>query len=79
MLYERLPSTIVVSEHWPLGYEEGTWTGRAAQGVAPALIAGRYSAQWAKVGGRWLIRSEVFVALTCSGVACRWPIAEALR
>ena len=25
--------------------------------------------------GRWLIRSEVFVALTCSGAACNLPAA----
>ena len=36
----------------------------------PPVIGGRYSAQWVKRGGRWLIRSEVFVALTCSGVGC---------
>ena len=34
------------------------------------VIGGRYSAQWVKRGDQWLIRSEVFVALTCSGVGC---------
>jgi hypothetical protein len=33
----------------------------------------RYSAQWLKQDGRWRIRSELFVALDCSGVACGWP------
>jgi hypothetical protein len=36
----------------------------------PVVIGGRYSAQWVKRGGRWLIRSEVFVALTCDGAGC---------
>jgi hypothetical protein len=34
------------------------------------VIGGRYSAQWVKRDGRWLIRSEVFVALTCAGAGC---------
>jgi hypothetical protein len=33
---------------------------------------GRYAAQWVKRQGRWLIRSEVFVALTCSGIGCSY-------
>jgi hypothetical protein len=31
------------------------------------VIGGQYSAQWVKRGDRWLIRSEVFVALKGSG------------
>jgi len=38
------------------------------------VIGGRYAAQWHRISGRWLIRSEVFVALTCSGDPCRWLI-----
>jgi hypothetical protein len=34
------------------------------------VIGGRYSVQWVKRDGRWLIRSEVFVALTCAGTGC---------
>jgi ketosteroid isomerase-like protein len=76
IIYERSPSTVTVGSHWSLGWEEGTWTGRRGAAPAPPLIAGRYSAQWVKVNGRWLIRSELFVALTCSGQACRWPAAH---
>jgi ketosteroid isomerase-like protein len=72
MRYERLPTEIVVSSHWPLAYESGQWEGRLTSGPTPVL-RGRYSAQWVKVGTRWLIRSEVFVALECAGPACRWP------
>jgi ketosteroid isomerase-like protein len=79
MLYERVPGTIQVSEHWPLAYEEGTWTGRATSNPPKALISGRYTAQWAKVRGRWLIRSELFVAISCSGLACQWGIAHDLQ
>jgi hypothetical protein len=38
--------------------------------AGPVVIGGRYSAQWVKRGDRWLIRAEVFVALTCSEVGC---------
>jgi hypothetical protein len=31
------------------------------------VIEGRYSAQWLKRADKWLIRSEVFVALTGTG------------
>ena len=74
MVYNRAPGTIVVSEDWPLAWEEGTWVGQAAAGQAPATISGKYSAQWVKQGGRWQIRSELFVALDCTGVACEFPL-----
>jgi hypothetical protein len=58
-----------VSAQWTLAFETGTWTMRAG-GKGPVLISGRYSAQWVKRDGKWLIRSEVFVALDCSGKGC---------
>jgi ketosteroid isomerase-like protein len=72
--FERIPGSIQVSSRWPLAWEEGTWMGRRTPQDAP-LIMGRYSAQWGRVADRWLIRSELFVALTCSGEACRWQVA----
>ena len=77
MRYRRIPTEITVSTHWPLAYESGTWTGYLAHSRASGapLLRGRYSAQWVKSGSRWLIRSEVFVALDCAGPACDWPAA----
>jgi ketosteroid isomerase-like protein len=75
VIYQREAIAIEVSLHWPLAFEEGTWTGHVASAVGPTVIGGRYSAQWVKRGGRWLIRSEVFVALTCAGVGCEYPAA----
>jgi ketosteroid isomerase-like protein len=74
MVYERTPDHVELSAEWPLAFETGHWTGRRGAQGAP-LIGGRYSAQWVRQAGRWLIRSELFVALTCAGEACRWPIA----
>ena len=76
IIYERVPTSVTVSTQWRLGWEEGTWTGRRSAAPAPPLIAGRYSAQWVNLNGRWLIRSELFVALSCSGMGCRWPQAR---
>jgi len=69
LVYGRTTTEVSVSPTWPLAFETGTWAARAG-GNGPVLISGRYSAQWVKRDGRWLIRSEVFVALACSGKGC---------
>ena len=70
-VFRREPDRVDVSdnERWPLAFESGTWTGRAAATGQP-LIRGRYAAQWIKRDGRWLIRAEVFVALGCANAGC---------
>ncbi len=74
MLYSRLPEKIAVSTKWPLAWEEGTWTGTTTTGQPVQSLRGRYSAQWVNQNGRWQIRSELFVALHCSGPACDFPL-----
>ena len=69
LVYQRTTTEVSVSNAWPLAFETGTWTARKG-GKGPVLITGRYSAQWVKRDAKWLIRSEVFVALTCSGRGC---------
>ncbi|HKV75384.1 MAG TPA: nuclear transport factor 2 family protein [Gemmatimonadales bacterium] len=71
--YDRQPGPITLSTNWPLAEETGTWAGYPA-GSATPVIQGRYSAMWVKEGGRWRIRSELFVALSCASTACRWPV-----
>ncbi len=73
LIYQRQSVSVTVSSNWPLAYEEGVWSGYVADVTTPPVIGGRYSAQWVKRDGKWLIRSEVFVALTCSGSACKAP------
>lgn len=73
MIYLRTPSHLEAASPWPLVWEEGTWVGQRGA-TAPPVIGGRYAAQWHRINGRWLIRSEVFVALTCSGDPCSWPV-----
>jgi ketosteroid isomerase-like protein len=71
--YERTPTSIAVSANWPLASEQGTWAGHR-EGVQGPVIQGQYTAMWVKGGGRWRIRSELFVALTCASHACAWPV-----
>jgi ketosteroid isomerase-like protein len=70
LVYQRLTKDIEVSPKWPLAFETGTWEAHQGTIGGPTVIAGRYSAQWVKRGDQWLIRSEVFVALTCAGAGC---------
>jgi ketosteroid isomerase-like protein len=70
LIYQRLTTDVEISPKWPLAFETGTWQGHLGTATGPVVIAGRFSAQWVKRGDRWLIRSEVFVALTCSGSGC---------
>ena len=70
LVYQRLTKDVRVSPKWPLAFETGRWEGHQGTINGPVVIGGRFSAQWVKRDGRWLIRSEVFVALTCSGAGC---------
>lgn len=70
IIYQRAADTVAVSDRWPLAYEEGHWSGHSGDARGQTVLAGRYAAQWVKREGRWFIRSEVFVALTCDGAGC---------
>jgi ketosteroid isomerase-like protein len=70
LVYQRITTDVEVSEKWPLAFETGTWQGHQRTVAGPVVIGGRFSAQWVKRGDHWLIRSEVFVALTCRGAGC---------
>jgi ketosteroid isomerase-like protein len=65
IVYQRIPSEVQVSTQWPLAFESGVWEGREGTANGPIIIGGKFSAQWVKRDGRWLIRSEVFVAWPC--------------
>ncbi len=71
IVYQRLTGEVDVSDRWPLAFESGTWEGHLDSAAGPAVVGGRFSAQWVRRADRWLIRSEVFVALTCTGVGCQ--------
>ena len=75
LVYERTPISVEVSTQWPLAYEAGEWIAHLGGAAGPAVIRGRYSAQWVKRGARWLIRGEVYVALSCAGLGCSYAAA----
>ena len=75
LVYIRTTTNVDVSGRWPLAFESGTWVAHLGAPTGPAVIRGRYSAQWVKRQGRWLIRAEVYVALTCADVGCRFDAA----
>jgi ketosteroid isomerase-like protein len=70
VVYQRRTGDVEVSAKWPLAFESGTWDGHLGDAAGQIVISGRFSAQWVKRDGQWLIRSEVFVALACAGVGC---------
>lgn len=72
-VYVRTPTRIEPAKPWPSAWEEGEWMGKVRAG-GQVIIRGRYAAQWHRVGGRWLIRSELFVGLACSGAGCERPL-----
>ena len=72
IIYQREAVSVTASSNWPLAFEEGRWSGHVGSADAPPILGGRYSAQWVKRDGKWLIRSEVFVALTCAEAACKY-------
>jgi ketosteroid isomerase-like protein/chorismate-pyruvate lyase len=71
IVYQRLTRDVEVSTQWPLAFETGTWEGHLQSATGPTVIGGRFSAQWVRRGDQWLIRSELFVALTCSAIGCQ--------
>ena len=75
IIYQREAVSVTASSNWPLAYEKGRWSGHVGTTDTPPILGGRYSAQWVKRGGKWFIRSEVFVAPTCAEAACECAAA----
>lgn len=69
LIYVREPVLVEVSSDFPLAFESGIWSARYGSASGPLAMTGRYSAQWVKSEGSWLIRSEMFVVLTCHNSA----------
>ena len=68
--YLRTPASVEVSDSYPLAAETGEWVGTWTTDEGPVRTGGRYAAMWRKIDGEWKIRSELFVALYCEGMAC---------
>lgn len=62
MYWIRTPDEVIVNSKTMLAWETGTWKGYHEDSDKP-VVGGRYSAQWTKASGTWLIRSQLFVTL----------------
>lgn len=62
MYWIRTPDEVQVNPKTKLAWETGTWKGYA-EGSDEAVVGGKYSAQWTKASGTWLIQSQLFVTL----------------
>ena len=71
IVYVRTPASIEVSSSGGRAAETGTWTGSWSTSAGLQKVGGRYAAYWRLVDGKWRIRSELFVTLSCAGPACQ--------
>lgn len=62
MYWIRTPEEILVNPETRLAWETGTWKGYR-EGSNDPIVGGKYSAQWTKKSGTWLIQSQLFVTL----------------
>jgi hypothetical protein len=62
MYWIRTPDEVLVNSKTKLAWETGTWKGYYEDSEEP-IVGGKYSAQWTKASGIWLIRSQLFVTL----------------
>ena len=69
-VYVRTPDSVMVSMSGQAAAESGSWVGSWTTAGGPFRTGGRYAAYWRKVAGKWLIHSELFVPLFCTGPGC---------
>ena len=62
MYWIRTPEEVLVNPKTQLAWETGTWKGYI-EDSEEAVVGGKYSAQWTKASGTWLIHSQLFVTL----------------
>jgi ketosteroid isomerase-like protein len=65
-----------INPDWGLAEELGNWNCHYTMESKASHASGVYAAKWQRtVGGQWLIQSEVFTTMTCSGsdAACKAP------
>lgn len=62
MYWIRTPNEVQVNPKPKLAWETGTWKGYLDHSDKP-VVGGKYSAQWSKASGTWLVQSQLFVTL----------------
>ena len=69
-IFVRTPSSVTVSDDYPLAIEQGTWVGTRTSVNGETESGGEYTAAWKMTDSGWKIYSELFVALYCRGEGC---------
>jgi ketosteroid isomerase-like protein len=67
--YERITTQVDIGTGGQRAAEQGRWVGRWTEPDGKMELTGVYLAMWVKTDGRWTVKSEAFVALTCIGSA----------
>jgi hypothetical protein len=62
MYWIRTPDEVIVNPTTKMAWETGTWKGYL-ENSDEVVVGGKYTAQWTKASGTWLIRSQLFVTL----------------
>jgi ketosteroid isomerase-like protein len=65
--YTRSPNRVELSESGLRAAESGHWLGQWKKPDGTMEWRGTYLAMWRKENGQWLIQSELYVSLKCSG------------
>ena len=67
--YVRKPTRIRVSPVGPMALETGEWRGFQLS-AKRNWASGDYVAKWRRIGGKWRIESETYMATACGGTFC---------
>jgi ketosteroid isomerase-like protein len=65
--YTRTPDRVELNATGARAAESGHWLGQWRKPDGTMEWRGTYLAMWRKENGQWLIQSELFVSLRCSG------------
>ena len=70
--YVRTPDRIELSPIAEMAMETGHWRGTGVKSPGN-WASGTYSAKWRRIGGQWLIESEIYMTIACAGSNCPVP------
>lgn len=77
VIYIRTPDRVEVSSLGNMASEAGHWVGEWTDGNERIKVTGTYYGKWLKSGDDWVIRAEVYTALTCEGERyCKTLVAK---
>ena len=65
--YTRTPDRVELNASGVRAAESGHWVGQWRKPDGEMEWRGNYMAMWRKENGQWLIQSELYVSLKCSG------------